>query len=239
MDEQLGKALIVLQSGVVAGIGICNDSFIAGFLVKYDQETMIENVNSRRKDMKRYLLLICLLLLNACSTLPVAIKNPPLQDISYTDAIQKIANYKDAPVRWGGIIVGVENEQNFSLVEVLYYPLDSKGKPQTDKQHVGRFVFKSPEFLDPAVYAKNVKITVAGTLTGDIERVVGKKVLRVPLISATTIYLWPVYEYDSRYDGFGYGYGYNPYYGGYPYYWGHYYWPSASPFMHPAYRRVR
>ena len=44
---------------------------------------MIENVNSRRKDMKRYLLLICLLL-NACSNLPLAIKNPPLYDISYT-----------------------------------------------------------------------------------------------------------------------------------------------------------
>ncbi|MGZ8161135.1 MAG: Slp family lipoprotein [Methylobacter sp.] len=184
--------------------------------------------------MKRYLLLICLLL-NACSSLPLAIRNPPLHDTSYTEATQKIANYKDAPVRWGGIIVDVENEQNFSLVQVLYYPLESDGEPQTDQQSVGRFVFKSPEFLDPAVYAKNAKITVAGTLAGDIERMVGKKVLRVPLISATTIYLWPVYAYDNYYDGFGYGY--NPYYGGYPYYWGNYYWPS--PFMRPSYRRVR
>jgi outer membrane lipoprotein len=188
--------------------------------------------------MKWYLLLICLLL-NACSTLPVAIKNPPLHDISYVEVTQKTANYKDAPVRWGGIIVDVENEQNFSLVQVLYYPLDSEGEPETDRQNAGRFVFKSSEFLDPAVYTKNAKITVAGTLTGDIERTIGKKVMRLPLISASTIYLWPVYEYDSRYDGFGYGYGYNPYYGGYPYYWGNYYWPSASPFMHPPFRRFR
>ncbi len=188
--------------------------------------------------MKRYLVMLCLVL-NACSGLPPAIKEPPLYDISYTEAVQKTANYKNAPVRWGGTIVDVENEQNFSLVQVLYYPLDSDGEPKTDKQYSGRFVFKSQEFLDPAVYSKDAKITVAGILIGDLERTVGKKVLSLPLISATTIYLWPVYEYDSRYDGFGYGYGYNPYYGGYPYYWGNYYWPSATPFMGPAFRRVR
>jgi len=159
--------------------------------------------------MKRYLLL-SYLLLNACSTVPIAIRNPPLHDISYTEATtQKITNFKDAPVRWGGTIVEVENEQNFTLVQVLYYPLDCGGEPQTDKPHVGRFVFKSPEFLDPAVYTANAKITVAGTLTGDIERMVGKKVLREPLISATTIYLWPVYDYYSYQDGIGYGFDYS------------------------------
>jgi outer membrane lipoprotein len=40
-------------------------------------------------------------------------------------------------VRWGGVIIGVENEQNFSLVQVLYYPLNSNGRPQTDKQNKG------------------------------------------------------------------------------------------------------
>lgn len=174
--------------------------------------------------MKRYLLTICLLL-NACSSLPTAIKNPPLNDISYVQATQSIGSYKNAPVRWGGIIIDVENEQNFSLVQVLYYPLDSDGRPRSNKSNEGRFLFKSPGFLDPAVYTKNTEITVAGTLIGDAERKVGNKTLRVPLISATTIYRWPIYIYDYYYDSFGYGYGYNPYYGGYPYYWGNYYWP--------------
>ncbi|MGZ5010422.1 MAG: Slp family lipoprotein [Methylobacter sp.] len=180
--------------------------------------------------MKRYFLIICLLL-NACSSLPPAIKNPPLYDISYAQATQNIASHKNAPVRWGGVIIDVENEQDFSLVQVLYYPLNSNGRPRLDKPNEGRFLFKTPEFLDPAVYDKNTEITVAGTLIGDTDRMIGKKSLRLPLISATTIYRWPVYEYDNRYDSFGYGYGYNPYYGGYPYYWGNYYWPSYTPFM--------
>lgn len=183
--------------------------------------------------MKKYLLTLCLLL-SACSNLPLAIKNPPLFDISYAQAIQKIANYRNAPVRWGGIIVDVENEQDFTLLQVLYYPLGSDGRPQTGKQNEGRFLIKSPEFLDPAIYTKNTEITVAGILVGDLERSVGKKIMRLPLIAATTLHLWPVYVYDNYYDGFGYGYG--PYYGGYPYYWGSYYWPPSTRFMRSPYR---
>lgn len=185
--------------------------------------------------MKRYLLLICLWL-SACTNLPKAIEEPPLYDISYTQVIQDIAKYKNAPVRWGGIIIDVENEQAFTLVQVLNYPLDSDGQPQTDQSNGGRFLFKTSEFLDPAVYSKNSKITVAGTLIGDIEHTIGKKVMRSPLISASTIYLWPTYSYSNYYDGFGYGYGYNPYYGGYPYYWGGYYWPSSTFYMRRPFR---
>jgi outer membrane lipoprotein len=183
--------------------------------------------------MRQYLLAFCLLL-NACSSLPPAISSPPLFDISYSQAIRDIAKYKNAPVRWGGVIIDVENEQNFSLVQVLYYPLNGDGSPQTDQLNEGRFLIKSPEFLDPAIYTKDTEITVAGVLTGDLERTIGKKVMRLPLISATTIYRWPVYVHDNYYDGFGYGY--NPYYGGYPYYWGNYYRPSYSPFMRSPFR---
>ena len=177
--------------------------------------------------MKRHLLSICILLLSACSNLPPLIEEPPLFDISYSQATANIAHYKDAPVRWGGIIIGVENEQNFSLVQVLYYPLNSYGRPQLDKSNQGRFLIKSPEFLDPAVYTKDTEITVAGALKGDIERTVGNKTLRLPLVSSTVIHLWPAYVPGGYYGygGFGYGYPYYGYYGYYPYYPGGYYWP--------------
>jgi outer membrane lipoprotein len=179
--------------------------------------------------MKRHLLSICILLLSACSNLPTAIENPPLFDISYKQATRNIAQFKNAPVRWGGVVIDVENEQNYSLVQVLYYPLNSYGRPRIDKPNEGRFLIKSSEFLDPAVYTKDSEITVAGTLNGDVERKVGNKSLRLPLISSTTVYLWPTYAPGNYYGyggyGFGYGYPYYGYYGYYPYYWGGYYWP--------------
>jgi len=181
--------------------------------------------------MKRHLLSICILLLSACSNLPPAIEDPPLYDLSYSEATRNIAQYKEAPVRWGGVVIDVENEQNFSLVQVLYYPLNYYGRPQLGKSNEGRFLIKSPEFLDPAVYAKDTEITVAGTLKGDIERKVGNKTLRLPLISSTVLHLWPAYTYGNNYyggygyGGFGYGYPFYGYYGYYPYYRGGYFWP--------------
>jgi outer membrane lipoprotein len=177
--------------------------------------------------MKLHLLSICALLLSACSNLPPAIENPPLYDISYSQAIRNIAQFKDAPVRWGGVVIDVENEQNFSLVQVLYYPLNSYGRPRLDKANEGRFLIKSPQFLDPAVYTKDTEITVAGTLKGDVERKVGNKTLRLPLISSSIVYLWPAYVPGNYYGygGFGYAYPWYGYYGYYPYYWGGYYWP--------------
>lgn len=174
--------------------------------------------------MKPHLLLICLLL-NACSNLPPAIENPPPFDITYSQATQNITHFKDSPVRWGGVIVDVENEQTYSLVQVLYYPLNNYGRPKLNNPNEGRFVIKSPEFLDPAIYTKDTEITVAGTLIGDIERTIGKKKLTLPQVSASVIHLWP--EYD-RYSYYGYG-GYGGFGYSYPYYvypyWGGFYYP--------------
>lgn len=166
--------------------------------------------------MKYYFLLLCLLL-SACSSLPPTIENPPAFDLAYSYATQDPARYKNMPVRWGGVIAEVDNEQNASLVQVLSYPLNSYGRPMLDEKPQGRFVVKSTQFLDPLVYSKNSEITIAGTLTGAIDRTIGKKTMTLPLVSATTLYVWPVYTYSS-YDGYyGYPYGY-PYgysYGGY------------------------
>lgn len=171
--------------------------------------------------MRPYLLLLSLLL-GACAGLPPAIRDVAIVDVSYRQAGRDINNYKDVSVRWGGVIIDVENEEHSSLVQVLFYPLDYSGRPQLNKSSEGRFVVKSPEFLDPAVYTKDKEITVAGVIKGDIERTVGKKIIRVPLLSATAIHLWPIY-----YEHYGYrGYGPYPYFGypGYPFYPGGYYW---------------
>lgn len=186
--------------------------------------------------MNRYFILL-FLCLSACSNLPPAIKDAPVVDISYKQATANLAGFKNASVRWGGVILAVENEQNFSLLQVLYYPLNYYGRPKLNQPQQGRFVIKSNEFLDPAVYAKDSELTVAGSLIGDTERTIGNKKLRLPLISVSQIHLWPKFENNYYgYPGYGYGYGgfshfgngYPYYYGGfgyYPYNWGGRFWP--------------
>ncbi|MEQ1621413.1 MAG: Slp family lipoprotein [Methylococcales bacterium] len=154
------------------------------------------------------------LLLAACSSLPPAIEDAPLVDVTYPQANKAIANFPSAPVRWGGVVINVENEQSASVVQVLSYPLNHYGKPRLDKPSEGRFVVRTPEFLDPAEYAANSEITVAGVLKGDEARLIGKKELRLPVVSANVIHLWPVDDRKECYGngGFAFGFGYNPYF---------------------------
>ena len=122
--------------------------------------------------MKIHLYLSCLLL-GACTSMPKAIQNMNVMDITYSQASQNIDSHRNVPVRWSGIIIDVENEEDFSLVQVLFYPLNYSGRPQLNDPHGGRFVIISTEFLDPVVYAKDREISVVGTLDGGIQRTAG------------------------------------------------------------------
>jgi len=187
----------------------------------------------------KWLLLTISLLISGCANIPTAIQNPPDYDISYTQAIQSINSFKGAPVRWGGLIVDVQNEQTFSQLQILYYPLNSYGRPVLESTPSGRFVVRSPTLFDPAIYTKNLEITLAGTLVGDIDVTIDRKTLKLPQVSATTIQLWQPrdqsYGYYDRFSGAGRfgGVGYNSFYG-YPYYPpGSYYgqYPNYGPII--------
>jgi outer membrane lipoprotein len=188
--------------------------------------------------MKRYFLLLYLLLVG-CSTIPPTIEDPPALDLAYSAATQNPTRYKSLPVRWGGVIAEVENEQKDSLLQVLLYPLNSYGRPMLDEQPQGRFVVRNDKFLDPLVYAKNTEITVAGVLNGTINRTIGKKEVTLPLVLSTTLYLWPVYDVNNYYGYGGYGYG-NYGYGGFGYGYGGFGFPYYGyPSYYGGYRGFR
>lgn len=171
----------------------------------------------------KHLLLLLSILLSACSSMPTVLKNAPAMDVSLGEAINNADRYRGTPVRWGGTIIEVANETDATEIQVLYYPLDSSARPRIDKKTQGRFIVRSPSFLDPAIYKKDSIITVTGTLKGTVERAVGKKMLALPLIEIGNIYLWPEEDYRDVY--------YGPYMGYYPYYYypysrfGYYYYP--------------
>lgn len=155
--------------------------------------------------MKRYLSLICLLL-GACSGLPERVRDVPVTDIPYTLASRNLNTYQETSVRWGGVIIDVKNEEKFTLVQVLSYPLTFYDRPDLRERSEGRFVIKSPKFLDPVIYAEGREITVAGTIKGDIERTVDDNTIRLPLVFSEALYLWPVASgyYGSPYHWRGY-----------------------------------
>jgi len=149
--------------------------------------------------MRLYLIFIYLLL-SACATLPPAFEDAQVTAISCRQVSADLDSYKNTSVRWGGVIVDVENDENFSLMQVLFYPLDYYGRPELNKPSEGRFVIKSAKFLDPIVYAADREVISVGVIDGEIERKIDNKRFRVPLITSDTIHLWPI---NFRGDYFG------------------------------------
>ena len=174
--------------------------------------------------MKKLILLLSMVLAG-CSTMPPVLKNVSAVDIQLNEVRNNVAGFEGKPVRWGGTIIKVENEDSASRMQILYYPLDSSARPKLDETSQGRFLIQTQKFLDPAIYKKNSKITVTGLLNGTASRRIGKKMLQMPVIDVENDYLWPE-EKNPYYQPFCSGYYPSLYYG---------YYGFGSRFYYPCY----
>lgn len=152
-------------------------------------------------------LLISLFLIQGCSNLPINIKDAPKNDIQPHQINKDNQLYKNMPVRWGGTVIDVENEAESTRVQILLYPLGYFGRPDLTQSALGRFVTVSKQFLDPAIYAKGVEVTVAGNVLGVVEKKVGKTVVSIPLVAMDGHHIWPKKQDNYyRYDTYNYNY---------------------------------
>jgi outer membrane lipoprotein len=123
-------------------------------------------------------------------------------------------------LRWGGMILSLENAADHTCFEVLGQTLDLNARPHSGAGggDVGRFLACVDGYWDPEAYPPGRDVTVVGELGGAEVRQVGDYAYRYPRLRADTVYLWPkrqetVYQYV--YDPFPYPYAY---YYPYPYY---------------------
>ncbi len=100
-------------------------------------------------------------------------------------------------VIWGGVILSVENTDRGTTIQVLEKPLDGKQRPQNGDDSSGRFLVKSDEFLDPAIYAPQRELTVGGRLSEEQSRPLGKMIYHYPVVSMKEIHLWPPRKQES------------------------------------------
>ena len=106
-------------------------------------------------------------------------------------------SHKKDVVRWGGLITDIENEENHSLIQVQFHPLDESGHPQLDQPSEGEFVIKTSKFTDPETYYyKHSEITVVGTLNGYVKHIEDGNDVSVPLIVLSDhekySYIWSI-----------------------------------------------
>jgi outer membrane lipoprotein len=140
----------------------------------------------------------------------------PFQELLEGDA------HRDERVVLGGYILETVNEPDGTRLTLLQAPLDSRNKPKSQDLSQGRFVVETQEFLDPAIYTKNRRITVGGKVWGASPQPLGNRTYQYPVIKAEELYLWPKEPlYPRPYYPY-YDYWYYPWhrypYGPYPWY---------------------
>jgi len=169
------------------------------------------------------ILILGLALAGCASPIPDLIKNAPLSDIRVEEVQQKPDAFIGEQVRWGGNIIGVENMEQNTLIEVLSRRLFTEGKPDADSSSQGRFKIALPGFVEPTRFPKDRLITVRGHVAKVVAGKVGAYRYPYPVVEADSYYLWPKevdYRYRDVYDPFYYPwYPYPYWWNRYPYYW--------------------
>lgn len=179
----------------------------------HHQLPILLNPGSTAIGLRLSLLLILLLALSACSSAPKSLRGeyPPLAP--QTIKLQDLGT----SVRWGGVLLATQPEQERTCFEVLSKSLSSSMRPRNEDQTSGRFIACNPGFHDPQVFVKGREVTVIGQLQAIDERKVGEYSYRYPVLAADFMTMWPERP-DIIIQDF-----HDPFY--HPWYWGPYWGP--------------
>ncbi|MCX8034448.1 MAG: Slp family lipoprotein [Thermodesulfovibrio sp.] len=147
-----------------------------------------------------------------CATLPKPLQDTPaLRDVPFTIVKKNPDKYYDVSLLWGGRITSCMNTEEGTVFEILHLPLESDGYPSETDASEGRFIAKSKNFLDCAVYSQGRYLTVVGKFKGLKEGKIDQMPYTFPVIETYATYLWkkrvPSYRYPYWRPSFWFWYG--------------------------------
>ena len=180
--------------------------------------------------MRCLILLVAVLGAGCASNVPVNIRNEPADNPVLPAVAQDARAFVGRAVRWGGMVISVDNKASETVIEVLAQDLDAFGRPIESDRSPGRFLAEVQGFLDPQIYRKDRAVTVYGSIAPSVVRNVGEKPYTYAVVKAAQVYLWADYSpyQDPWYrDPFC-----DPFYGPGPYYRPGM-WPYYDPFWGP------
>lgn len=173
--------------------------------------------------------LVLILSLGACASVPENLRGEYDNGARLVEVQAKTDTFIRQEVRWGGIILKVENQHDLSTLEILAYPLDKSSQPETGMLATGRFLLHSKQFLDPAIYIRDRELTVVGTISGVETKNIGEYEYRYITVEGRALHLWPIRKESTSADHYDPWFPfYSPWYPwwdpwyGYPYPYRHY-----------------
>lgn len=132
------------------------------------------------------------LVLSGCVSVPDAIQGSsptPQQDLVRVMAAPQL--YVGQESRFGGTVVGIENQQGHTRLEIATVPLDSGARPILGEASRGRIYADVNGFLDPVDFRGQL-VTVVGPIVGTVEGKVGTTKYNFLHVQATGYKRWRV-----------------------------------------------
>lgn len=133
-----------------------------------------------------------------CALLAACASTPPF-DTSGVDATltpDRAVTNADASrgrrVAWGGVVINTRNLEDTTEIEVLGYPLESSGRPDTGAKPQHRFLIMRSGYLESADYRGGRLVSAVGVVTGIRHGLVGEAPYVYPVMRAEKLYLWPI-----------------------------------------------
>ena len=114
-------------------------------------------------------------------------------------------DYKDKTVLLGGKIIDTKVNATSSEIIVLQLPLGGSDQPHVGDQSKGRFLIRSKQLLDPALYRKGMAITVVGRLVDNETQTIDEFKYNYPVIEPIEVKLWSENRYGGLRLHFGFG----------------------------------
>ena len=145
---------------------------------------------------KLFHLTIVTFCLAGCSTV---ISNQALRlvdrGISYSELRQDPDRYIGRHLLLAGGIAGVRNTSEGGELELAQFATDENGMITDTANSGGRFIARSPGFLDPVVYRTGLMVSLVGEVQGKKNMLLGDIVYTYPILALREIHLWKPEEF--------------------------------------------
>jgi outer membrane lipoprotein len=131
--------------------------------------------------------------------------------ISFTGSFKQVqqqpSQFEGEVVMWGGKVIETQAANGATELIVLQFERDNSNRPQVSGMSGGRFLVRSDQFLDPAVFSPGTLITVVGKVIGSTVMPIGQMKYRYPVLEPVELKKWDDQRYSSPRIHFGIGVG--------------------------------
>ena len=112
------------------------------------------------------------------------------REISFTELRKAPDSYTGKHLLLGGEIARVSNSKEGGELELVQFSTDEDGEITDKAKSGGRFIAKSAEFLEPALYRTGLLVTVVGKAQGKRSKLLGDVLYTYPVIAIREIHIW-------------------------------------------------